>query len=75
MKKLLEMDYVDGFPTSDMRENSEALFSEISEALTRSDCTEITKVALRKIQNECAGYFNSDIEYKKHKGNNYTLYI
>ena len=65
---LLEMDYVEGIPTSDMQENSEALFCEISEALTRSDVTEMTKVALRKIQNESAGYFHSDIEYKKHRG-------
>lgn len=72
---LLEMDYVEGIPTSDMQENSEALFCEISEALTRSDVTEMTKVALRKIQNESAGYFHSDIEYKKHRGENYTLFI
>lgn len=72
---LLEMDYVDGVPTSDMQENSEALFCEISEALTRSDCTEMTKAALRKIQEEPAGYFYSDMEYKRHRGDNCTLYI
>lgn len=72
---LLEMDYIDGIPTSDMNENSEVLFCEMSEALTRSDCTEMTKVALRKILNDSADYFYSDIEYKKHKGDNYTLYI
>lgn len=72
---LLEMDYIEGIPTSDMQENSEALFYEISKALTRSDVTEMTKVALRKIRNGSAGYFHSDIEYKKHKGENYTLYI
>lgn len=72
---LLEMDYVDGVPTSDMQENSEALFCEISEALTRSDCTEMTKAALRKIQEETAGYFYSDMEYKRHRGDNCTLYI
>lgn len=72
---LLEMDYVEGIPTSDMRENSEALFCEISDAIVRSDVTEMTKVALRKIQNKSADYFYSDIEYKKHKGENYTLYI
>lgn len=43
---LLEMDYIDGVPTSDMHENSEALFCEIPEALTRSDCTEMTKLSL-----------------------------
>lgn len=77
---LLEMDYIDGAPASDMHENSEAFFCEISEALTRSDCTEMTKVALRKISNSqfpegSAGYFYSDLDYKKHKGENYTLYI
>ena len=72
---LLEMDYVDGIPTSDMNENSEAFFCEISEALTRDDCTQMTKAALRKILDVSANYFHSDIEYKKHKGDNYTLYI
>lgn len=72
---LLEMDYIDGTPASDMQENSEALFCDISEALNRSDCTEMTKTALRKITEGSAGYFYSDIEYKKHKGDNYTLYI
>lgn len=72
---LLEMEYIDGIPVSDMQENSEALFCEISEALKRSDCTEITKVILRKTLNDAAGYFYSDIEYKEHKGDNYTLYI
>lgn len=72
---LLEMDYIGGVPTSDMCENSEALFCEISEALSRSDCTEMTKVALRKITDDCASCLYSDLEYKKHKGDNYTLYI
>lgn len=71
---LLEMNYVDGIPTSDMNENSEALFCEISEALTRSDCTEMTKVALRKILDESANHFDSDMEYKAHR-ENCTLYI
>lgn len=72
---LLEMDYIKGIPASDMRENSEALFCEISDALTRSDVTEMTKVALRKIHNGSEGYFYSDMEYKKRRGENYTLYI
>jgi ADP-ribose pyrophosphatase YjhB (NUDIX family) len=72
---LFVMDYVDGTATSDGEENSEALFCEISEVLGRSDCTEMTKVALRKILDEKADYFISDVEYKKHKGENYTLYI
>lgn len=69
------MDYVDGIPTSDKNENSEALFFEISDALTRNDCTEITKVSLRKILDDSTDYFYSDIEYKIHKGAGYTLYI
>lgn len=72
---LLEMDYIDGVPTSDMHENSEALFCEITEALTRNDCTEMTKVSLRKILDNSADYLYSDMEYKAHKGDNYTLYI
>lgn len=72
---LFEMDYISGVPTSDMNENSEALFLEIAEALTRSDCTEMTKTALRKSLNVSANYFTSDMAYKKHKGDNYTLYI
>lgn len=72
---LLEMDYIAGTPVSDMCENSEALFCEISEALSRSDCTEMTKAALRKITDNSANCLYSDLEYKKHKGDNYTLYI
>ncbi len=72
---LFEMDYVDGVPTSDMNENSEAIFCDISEALTRDDCTEMTKTALRKVLDGSADYLYSDLEYKKHKGDNYTLYI
>ncbi len=72
---LLEMDYIDGIPTSDMNENNEVLFCEIAEALTRNDCTEMTKVSLRKVLDNSANYFYSDMEYKAHKGDNYTLYI
>lgn len=72
---ILEMDYIDGVPKSDMNENNEALFCKISDALTRSDCTEITKIVLRKCLDTSSDYFNSDIAYKNHKGNNYTLYI
>ena len=72
---LLEMEYIEGIPTSDMQENSEALFCEMSEALTRDDCTEMTKVALRKILDDSVNYFYSDLKYKEHKGDNYTLYI
>ena len=72
---LLEMEYIEGIPTSDMQENSEVLFCEISDALTRDDCTEMTKVALRKILDESASYFHLDLEYKKYRGENYTLYI
>lgn len=71
---LFEMDYIDGVPTSDMNENSEAIFCEITEALTRSDCTEMTKVSLRKILDDSADYFYSDIEYKAHRGADCTLY-
>lgn len=72
---LLEMDYIDGVPISDMHENSEVLFCEISETLMRSDCTEMTKVSLRKILDNSANYLRSNMEYKAHKGDNYTLYI
>ena len=72
---LLEMDYIDGVPTSDMHENSEVLFCDISEALTRNDCTEMTKVALRKILDDHANYFHSDIKYKEHRRDDCTLYI
>lgn len=71
---LLEMDYIEGIPTSDMCENSEAIFCEIAEALTRDDCTEMTKVALRKIISSSGNYFCSDLEYKAHRGENYTLF-
>ena len=69
------MDYVDGIPTSDMNENSEVLFCEISDALMRNDCTELTKILLKKVLDDSTDYFYSDIDYKAHKGNDYTLYI
>lgn len=72
---LLEMDYVDGIPASDMHENSEAFFCDIAQALSRSDCTEMTKTALGKILSGSGNYLHSDIAYKKHKGENYTLYL
>ena len=72
---LFEMDYVDGIPTSDMNENSEVLFCEISDALMRNDCTELTKILLKKVLDDSTDYFYSDIDYKAHKGNDYTLYI
>lgn len=72
---LLDMDYVDGVPTSDMEENSEAFFCDIPEVLTREDCTEITKTALRKILDSSACYFYPDADYKAHKGGDYTLFI
>ena len=58
-----------------VRHTSEVLFCEISDALTRNDCTEMTKVSLRKTLNDSADYLYSDIEYKAHKGSDYTLYI
>lgn len=72
---LFEMNYAGGIPTSDSKENSEVLFCEIEDALTRTDCTEMTKVSLRKILDASGEYFYSDIEYKAHKGADYTLYI
>ncbi len=50
-------------------------FCEISDALTRNDCTEITKILFRKILDDSTEYFYSDIDHKAHKGTDYTLYI
>ena len=72
---LLEMDYLDGIPVSDGCENSEVLFCEIAEALTRSDCTEITKAILKKMLDDSADYLNSNMEYKAHKEGQASLYI
>lgn len=72
---LLEMDYVSGTPASDHCENSEALFLTISEALTRKDCTEMTKTVLRKITGQPAAYLYPDMEYRLHKGSDYMLYL
>lgn len=72
---LLEMEYLDGVPVSDGCENSEALFCEIAEALTRSDCTEMTKASLKKMLDDTAVYLNSNMEYKAHKKGQASLYI
>lgn len=72
---LFDMDYMSGTPTSDMQENDDALFCDISDALARDDCTEMTKTALRKLSDESAGYLYPDAAYRKHKGDDYALYI
>ncbi len=72
---LLVMDYEGGYPESDRNENSEARFFKMDNALLMPECTEMTKIVIRKLQNENASGFISDIDYKKRKGEDYTLFI
>ena len=69
------MDYVEGIPTSDHWENSEALFCDVQEALEREDVTHMTKVALQAMCKDNPMLHSVDEEYKKHKGPDYELYI
>ena len=72
---IMVMDYVEGTPTSDNWENSEALFCDVQEALEREDVTHMTKVALQAMLRENPMLHSVDEEYKKHKGPDYELYM
>ena len=72
---IMVMDYVEGIPTSDNWENSEALFCDVQEALQRQDVTHMTKVALRAMLRETPSLLYPDEKYREHKGADYELYI
>ena len=72
---LFAMEYEGGDPESDHNENSEAGFFKMDDALQMPDCTEMTKIVIRKILDNEASYFVSDLEYKKRKGEDFTLFI
>lgn len=71
---LMVMDYVEGEPESDHKENSEAIFVNVEEALGREDVTHMTKVALRALLDKGDKWLNQDMEYKRVRGNDYELY-
>ena len=72
---LMLMNYVEGEPESDRNENSEALFMKVEEALEREDVTHMTKVALKAMLSEDKKLLYSDEEYKKVRGNDFSLFI
>ena len=72
---LFGMKYEGGNPESDHNENSEAGFFKMDDALQMPDCTEMTKIVIRKILDNEESYFVSDLEYKKRKGEDFTLFI
>lgn len=72
---LVVMDHINGNPESDHNENSEALYVNIEEALKRDDVTDMTKVALRALQDKGERLLFADAEYKRRKGDDYELYI
>ena len=43
--------------------------------LQMPDCTEMTKIVIRKIQDSAADAFYYDIDYKMRKGEDYSLFI
>lgn len=72
---LMVMDYVEGEPQSDNKENSEVLFMRVEEALVREDVTHMTKVALKALLVNDDRLLLQDMEYKSVKGDDYELYI
>lgn len=72
---LMVMDYVEGEPKSDHKENSEAIFVNVEEALGREDVTHMTKVALKALLDKGHSLLLQDLEYKKVRGDDYELYI
>ena len=72
---LMVMDYIKGEPTSDLKENSEAIFMNVQQALERDDVTHMTKVALKAMLSSDKSFLHSDAEYKAIRGDDYSLYI
>ena len=72
---LFAMKYEDGEPESDHNENSEAGFFKMDDALNMPDCTEMTKIVIRKLKNNEASSFVPDAEYKRRKGDDFALYL
>lgn len=66
-------EYISGLPESDMGENSEVLFMNIEEALTREDVPELTKILIQS-----AVLDGNGLQYKEYQGNPkhapYSLY-
>lgn len=65
--------YISGKAVSDNDENSEVLWLEVSEALSRADVPELTKILIESAVSKKQG-----LEYKSYEGNNkdapYSLY-
>ena len=72
---LLELTYITGTPASDGNENSEALFCDIHEALSREDCTDMTKYLLRKVLASPENCLDWSRDYRAQRGEDYALYL
>ncbi len=68
------MDYVSGTPNSDNRENSEALFMDINEAVKAPDVPDLTRVILQGVIDN-AGNALSNIPFvSREKNGEYSFY-
>lgn len=66
--------YISGEPTSDNNENSEVLWVDIEDALSRNDVPELTKKLILSAVSEKSGlYYNKEYEGNKKHGPN-SLY-
>ena len=72
---IMVMDYIGGEPESDYKENCEAMFMNMDEALTREDVTYTTKVVIKALLRKNSSMLFSDADYKDVKGNDFELYI
>ncbi len=68
------MDYVEGTPNSDNRENSEALFMDIHEAVKSPDVPDLTRVILQGVIENKANAFENKPFVSREKHGEYSFY-
>ncbi len=68
------MDYVEGTPHSDHKENSEALFMDIRQAVQSPEVPDLTKVLLNGVLENKEGAFDNRPFVSREKHGEYSLY-
>lgn len=68
------MDYVEGTPVSDNKENSEALFMDINEAVKSPEVPDLTRVLLKGVLENSGGAFENTPFVSREKNGEYSLY-
>lgn len=68
------MDYINGIPDSDNRENSEALFMDINEAVKSPDVPDLTRVILQGVINNGKNALDNIPFVSREKNGEYSFY-